>query len=118
MTSTFNVSGIAEAAVMAALDDVEYTQFILEENTREMNRIKAKCRELGLHYMDSVTNFISIDAGIPNGEVVKAMRDRGIRIATPGYESNGTFIRASTGQPEDTEAFLTALVEILADSAS
>ena len=118
MTSTFNVSGIAEAAVMAALDDVKYTQFILEENTREMNHIKAKCRELGLHYMDSVTNFISIDAGIPNGEVVKAMRDRGIRIATPGYESNGTFIRASTGQPEDTEAFLTALEEILADSAS
>lgn len=117
-TSTFNINGVAEAAVMAALDDIEYTKFILAENTREMNHIKARCRKLGLPYMDSVTNFISIDVGLPNGEIVKAMRDRGIRIATPGYKSNGTFIRASTGQPEDTVAFLTALEEILADSSS
>jgi histidinol-phosphate aminotransferase len=116
-TSTFNISGIAEAAVMAALDDTQYTRFILEENEREMNRIKSKCQELGLSYMDSVTNFISIDVGLPNGNVVKAMRDRGIRISTPGYESNGTFIRASTGLSDDTTAFLTTLEEVLAQLA-
>jgi len=117
-TSTFNVNGIAEAAVLAALDDPEYTTFILDENEREMNRIKSKCQELGLHYMDSVTNFISIDVGLPNGEVVKAMRDRGIRISTPGYESNGTFIRVSTGLTDDTTVFLIALEEVLGELSS
>ena len=112
------MNGIAEAAVMAALDDAEYTKFILDDNEREMNRIKAKCKKLGLHYMDSVTNFISIDVEIPNGEVVKAMRDRGIRISTPGYESNGTFIRVSTGLSDDTTAFLVALEEVLQELAS
>ena len=112
------MNGIAEAAVMAALDDAVYTKFILDDNEREMNRIKAKCKKLGLHYMDSVTNFISIDVGIPNGEVVKAMRDRGIRISTPGYESNGTFIRVSTGLSDDTTAFLVALEEVLQELAS
>ena len=112
-TSTFNVNGIAEAAVIAALDDPEYTNFILEENEREMNRIKNKCDDLGLKYMNSVTNFISIDVELPNGDVVKAMRDRGIRISTPGYESNGTYIRVSTGLSDDTTTFLSTLEEVL-----
>ena len=42
-TSTFNLSGIAEAAAIAALEDEGYTQFILEKNTREMSRIKKGC---------------------------------------------------------------------------
>ncbi|HIP08561.1 MAG TPA: hypothetical protein EYG65_02390 [Rhodospirillales bacterium] len=68
--------------------------------------------------MDSATNFISIDVGIPNGEVVKAMRDRGIRISIPGYESNGTFIRVSTGLTDDTTVFLIALEEVLGELSS
>ena len=84
-TSTFNINGVAEKAVLAALDDTEYTKFILESNALEMSKIKAKCQELGLNYMDSVTNFISIDVGVPNGELVQKMRERGIRISTPCY---------------------------------
>ena len=117
-TSTFNVSGVAESAALAALEDRDYTQFILEENTREMNRIKKGCRDLGLSYMDSVTNFISIDVGLDNNLVVKAMRDKGVRVSTPGYEATGTYIRVSTGLPEDTNAFLAALAEILANPLS
>jgi len=116
-TSTFNLNGVAEAAALAALEDTDYTQFILDENTKEMNRIKEGCRKMGLSYMDSVTNFISIDVGIENGPVVKAMRDRGVRISTPGYEATGTYIRASTGMPEDTDAFLSALEEVLAEQS-
>ena len=112
-TSTFNLSGIAEAAAIAALEDKDYTQFILEENTREMNRIKKGCQDLGLAYMDSVTNFISIDTGAENGSVVKALRERGVRVSTPGYDATGTYIRASTGLPEDTDLFLSALKDVL-----
>lgn len=112
-TSTFNVSGIAEVAALAALDDADYTAFILERNKQEMERIKSACRDMGLGYMDSVTNFIVIDVGVPAGQVVEAMRERSIRIATPGDESRPTSIRVSTGTPDDTDAFLTALEEIL-----
>ena len=114
-TSTFNVNGVAEKAVLAALDDTEYTKFILESNALEMSKIKTKCQELGLKYKDTVTNFISIDVGVPNGELVQKMRDRGIRISTPGYEQTGTFIRVSSGLPEETSNFLIALEEILSE---
>ncbi|MEE2745862.1 MAG: aminotransferase class I/II-fold pyridoxal phosphate-dependent enzyme, partial [Pseudomonadota bacterium] len=113
-TSTFNVSGIAEAAVLAAIEDEKYTKFILDENFKEMERIKSKCHELGLSYMDSVTNFICIDTGVANGDIVNKMREMNIRVSTPGYDSKGTFIRVSTGQSEDTTAFLLALESLLA----
>ncbi len=115
VSSTFNVNGIAEAAVLAALEDADYTQMILQENEREMSRIKDACRELGLTYMDSATNFISIDVGRSGKDVVAQMRERGIRITTPGYDGVPNHIRVSMGQAADTEAFLAALREILAD---
>ena len=42
------------------------------------------------------------------------MRERGVRIATFGYASAGTCIRVSTGFPEDTDAFLRILPDVLA----
>ena len=46
-------------------------------------------------------------------EIAAAMRERGIRIATWGEPDFEDFIRVSIGLPEDTEAFLAALGEIL-----
>ena len=83
-----------------------------------MDRIKRGCRELGLSYMDSVTNFISIDTEIENIRVVKALRDRGVRVSTPGYDATGTYIRASTGLPEDTDLFLSTLKDVLVEQLS
>ncbi len=113
VTSTFNLAGVAEAAALAALDDPDYTQMILRTTAIERERLTTGMRALGLSPMDSVTNFIGVDAGMDAGYVVRAMRERGIRIATFGYEAAGTCIRVSTGLPEDTDAFLGALKEVL-----
>ncbi|MBT6275798.1 MAG: aminotransferase class I/II-fold pyridoxal phosphate-dependent enzyme [Chromatiales bacterium] len=112
VTSTFNLVGIAEAAAMAALDDPDYTKMILATTEVERNRIRDGFRALGIEPMASVTNFISADIGMDAGTMVKAMRERGIRIATFGDPAYPTLIRVSTGFPEDTDAFLTALKEI------
>jgi histidinol-phosphate/aromatic aminotransferase/cobyric acid decarboxylase-like protein len=68
---------------------------------------------MGLNVMESVTNFVGVDVGRDAGEVVAEMRKRGVRISTFGYKSSGTFIRVSTGLPEDTDAFLSNLSEVL-----
>ena len=114
ITSTFNLVGVAEAAVLAALDDPDYTRKILDANATERTRIMKGLTEMGLEPMNSVTNFIGVDVGKPAGAVVQAMRERGVRIATFGYASAGTCIRVSTGFPEDTDAFLRILPDVLA----
>jgi histidinol-phosphate aminotransferase len=112
-TSTFNVTAVSEAAALAALDDPDHTQMILDDNARERDRLVEGMRDLGLAPLPSVTNFIAVDVGLPANAVVARMRERAIRIATLGYESRGTFIRVSTGLAEDTDAFLEALAQIL-----
>lgn len=114
VTSTFNVTGIAEAAVMAALDDREYTKRILDTNAVERERLSDALRAMGLVVLPSVTNFIGVDVGRNAGEVVAAMRERSVRISTFGYEATGSFVRISTGRAEDTDACVKALKEVLA----
>ena len=114
VTSTFNVTGVAEAAVLAALDDADYTQMILSTNAIERDRITQGLKQLEFSPMPSVTNFIGVDVGKPAAEVVQAMRQRRVRVATFGYASAGTCIRVSTGTAEDTDAFLATLPEALA----
>ncbi len=113
MTSTFVVSGLAEAAAMAALDDPDYSKMIVESAARERQRITEGMKALGCKPLPSFTNFILADVGRPGGEVVTAMRERGIRISRVNYPQYANSIRVSMGLPEDTEAFLAALKEIL-----
>jgi histidinol-phosphate aminotransferase len=113
VTSTFNLTGVAEKAVLAALDDPDYTRMILDTTALERRRIVDGVGTMGLNVMESVTNFVGVDVGRDAGEVVAEMRKRGVRISTFGYKSSGTFIRVSTGLPEDTDAFLSNLSEVL-----
>ena len=114
ITSTFNLCGIAEAAALAALDDPEYTQMILTTTARERERLQCGLEAMGLTVMPSVTNFLGVDLGRESGPIIKALRDRRIRVAGFGYEAAGNYLRISTGFPEDSEAFLQALNVLLA----
>ena len=113
VTSTFNVSAFCEVGALAALDDPDYTRFLLDRNAEQRARLAEGMRALQLAPLPSVTNFVSVRLPRDGAEVAAEMRARGIRIATwgePGYED---YIRVSIGLPEDTEAFLAALREIL-----
>jgi histidinol-phosphate aminotransferase len=113
ITSTFNISAFAEIGALAALDDAEYKDFIMDSNATERQRIIDGLKELGCKPMQSVTNFVAAETGAPGEKVVAAMRARGIRIgrlADSGFE---TYVRISMGQPNDTVACLGALKEVL-----
>jgi histidinol-phosphate aminotransferase len=113
MSSTFVVSAFAEAAAMAALDDADYSRFIVEDTARERARIMDGLRRLGCPPMASVTNFVSANIGQSGAEMVAKMRARGIRIARWSYPDYANYIRVSMGSPEDTDAFLETLGDLL-----
>lgn len=113
VTSTFNVSAFSEVAALAALDDPAYTQFILDRNAEQRVRLMEGMRALQLAPLPSVTNFVSVQLPCDGTEIAARMRERGIRIATWGETGYEEYIRVSIGLPEDTEAFLAALREIL-----
>ena len=116
VASTFSLSGIAEAAAITAWKEPEYSEFILEQNAVERSRIIKGLQDMGYEPMDSVTNFVACDVKHPGADIVKAMRSRGVRISTVGGAKFENFIRLSMGTPEDTEAFLFHIKEVLSET--
>ena len=70
---------------------------------------------MGYDPMESVTNFVSCDIKHPATDIVKRMRERNVRISTVGGSDFENFIRLSMGTPEDTDAFLKNLQQVIDD---
>jgi histidinol-phosphate aminotransferase len=108
----FNVNSIALTAAAAALDDMEFVARSYAENRSGMKRIEEGARALGLEYIPSFGNFITVRVG-KAGEVFKRLLKRGVIVRpVAGYELP-EHLRVSIGTPEENERFLTALAASL-----
>src|SRR5487761_19012 len=57
------VSGAAQAAALAALDDFEHVRRSIEVNREGLAQIGKGLREMGVKFVPSVTNFILVEVG-------------------------------------------------------
>ena len=113
-TCVFNVPILAQYAGEAALNDIDYLDFILENTATGRTQIFEGLNELGLKPIPSVGNFVSCPVPINGRECMTAMLDKGVQInawADAGYENH---IRITVGTEEDNAACLAALKEVLA----
>jgi histidinol-phosphate aminotransferase len=109
----FNVSGLAQAAALAGLDDAEHL--------RETKRITDEGREylqnefaaLGLRFVPSVANFVLVNVGDGTG-IFRALLERRIIVrALKGYNL-AAWVRISVGTMKQNRRCIAALKEILA----
>jgi len=108
----FNVNSIALTAAAAALEDTEFVARSFAENRSGMKRIEEGARALGLDYIPSFGNFITIRVG-KAGEIFKRLLKRGVIVRpVAGYELP-EHLRVSIGTPEENERFLSALAASL-----
>ncbi len=108
----FNVNSIALTAAAAALDDMEFVARSYAENRAGMKRIEEGAAALGLEFIPSYGNFITIRVG-KAGEIFKRLLKRGVIVRpVTGYELP-EHLRVTIGMPEENERFLTALAASL-----
>ncbi|MFN0162004.1 MAG: histidinol-phosphate transaminase [Burkholderiales bacterium] len=109
----FNVNAIAQAAAIAALGDVEFVRRTFENNRAGMAQLTAGFDKLGLPYIPSYGNFVTVDVG-DGAAVFGALLKRGV-IVRPivGYELP-RHVRVTIGLPQENARFLEALAEVLA----
>jgi histidinol-phosphate aminotransferase len=104
----FNVNSLALAAAAAALDDMEFVARSYAENLQGMRQIEAGAKALGLDWIPSYGNFISLRVGRA-GEVYKRLLRRGVIVRpVAGYELP-EHLRVTVGTPAENERFLAAL---------
>jgi histidinol-phosphate aminotransferase len=109
----FNVNSVALAAATAALDDMEFVARSYAENLQGLRRLEEAARSLGLDYIPSHANFLTIRVG-KGADVYKKLLRRGV-IVRPigGAYGLPEHLRVTVGTAAENERFLTALAASL-----
>jgi histidinol-phosphate aminotransferase len=107
-----NTSQSALAMGLAGLSDTEVVprQRKLLNDTRRW--LCAELERDRRRYIPSETNFVMIDVEGDVTPVTQALRDRGIHAGRK-FPSMGNWLRVSIGKPEEMEAFVASLREVV-----
>jgi histidinol-phosphate aminotransferase len=105
----FNVNSVALAAAAAALDDMEFVARSYAENLNGLRQLEEGARALGLEFIPSYGNFLTIRVG-KAAETFKRLLRRGV-IVRPVGGGYGLpeHLRVTTGTAAENERFLGAL---------
>jgi histidinol-phosphate aminotransferase len=111
----FNVNSIALAAATAALDDMEFVARSYAENLQGLRQLEEGSRNLGLDFIPSHGNFITIRVG-KAPEIYKRLLRRGVIVRPVGgpYELP-EHLRVTVGTAQENDKFLAALAASLKD---
>jgi histidinol-phosphate aminotransferase len=109
----FNVNSLALVAATAALDDMEFVARSYAENLQGLRLLEEGSRALGLEYIPSHANFLTIKVG-KAGDIYKRLLRRGVivRPVGGGYGLN-EHLRVTVGTAAENERFLSALAASL-----
>ncbi len=108
----FNVNHLAMVAACAALEDHEFIAKSREVNARGLEQLAHGFRALGLQYIPSRGNFITVNVGDAARVYERLLREGIIVRPIAGYGMPG-HLRVTVGLPEHNERFLAALKRAL-----
>ena len=107
----FNTNGAAQAAAMAALDDLAHVRKVAELTIAERERVRLALQVADYRVVPSKGNFLFFDTGTSGTDISEALLAEGVIVKPwkqPGYER---FVRVSIGTPSENEHFLEALAK-------
>jgi histidinol-phosphate aminotransferase len=112
---SYNLDRLAVVAAAAAADDVQYRHDLIEYVLDARGRLGGELVSLGFEVLPSATNFLFVrpPAGHPAAEVYERLRERRILVRHYHREPIDGWFRITIGTPEQHQALLAALQEIL-----
>ncbi len=109
----FNVNSLAQAAALAALDDDDYVDQSKRLNHSELQRLCVEIKKLGLSYIESAGNFVSIDLGRPADSIYDILLEQGVIVRPVANYGMPNHLRVTIGLPEENDRFLNTLKSCL-----
>ena len=109
----FNVSRIAQAAALAALDDLAHLRRTAELNRKGKKTLEAAFGKLGLDYVPSATNFILVDTARSGAEVTEGLLRQGVIVRPMGGYGLPRHVRATIGLPSENRRLVASLKRTL-----
>ena len=109
----FNVSSIAQAAALAALDDIEYVAESARLNRAGLDELTAALDAMGVRYVPSHGNFLLVHVG-DGARVYEHLLGEGVIVRPVVNYGLPEHVRVTIGLPEENRRFLAALESALA----
>ena len=109
----FNVNSAAQAAALAALDDVDHLNRSIRQNREGMLQLKAGFGRLGLDWIESAGNFIAVDTGRSGDEVFEQLLNSGVIVRPVTNYDMPAHVRVTVGREEENARFLDAMEKVL-----
>jgi histidinol-phosphate aminotransferase len=109
----FNVSGLAQAAALASLEDDEHRSETKRITDEGRDYLQNEFSAMGLRFVPSAANFVLVNVG-SGAKIFRALLERRIIVrALKGYDL-AAWLRISIGTMEQNRRCIAALKEILA----
>ena len=107
----FNVTSLAQAGVIAGMDDAEHVRRTLANNAEGVGYLERELKRLGLAYVPSHANFILTDVGDGNA-VFNRLLKLGVIVRPMGAYGWPRHVRISVGLPEENRRLVEGLERI------
>jgi len=109
----FNVNSVALAAAEAALGDDEHLARAVAVNREGLAWLQAELSRLGLAFIPSIGNFVSVELPRDAGPVYQALLREGVIVRPVGGYGLPRHLRVSVGLPDENRRFVEALERVL-----
>lgn len=109
----FNVDSFALAAATAVLGDEEYLQRSRTVNRQGMQQYEEGCRRLGLDYIPSAGNFITVHFQQEGMSIYQKLLQEGVIVRPVANYGMTNSLRISIGLAQENQRCLDALARVL-----
>jgi histidinol-phosphate aminotransferase len=109
----FNVNSLAQIAAITALEDQDFIKDTVSKCKEGLAQYERFCKENGLGYYPSQTNFILIDFKRDADELFQALLEKGYIVRSGSALGFPTSLRITIGTREQNEEIIQILKELL-----
>ena len=109
----FNVNSLAQAAGLAALNDVEFLDKSVEFILNGIDFIKTELDKINLNYHPTHANFLMINVGKDSSDVFNDLLKLGVIVKSMKSYGFNNWIRVSAGTISENKTFIKALKKVI-----
>ncbi len=113
----FNVNAIAQAAALAALDDRDHVERSQQVNSAGKVYLYKEFEALGLSYIPSYGNFVTVDFGREAAPINESLLRQGVIVRPIKGYGLPNHLRISIGTQQQNERLIQALQHALTETA-
>tara|TARA_B100000482_G_scaffold37586_1_gene23800 strand:- start:1585 stop:2700 length:1116 start_codon:yes stop_codon:yes gene_type:complete len=113
MRQPFNVNYVAQSMAAVSLKDTSFVRKSLLDNDKGMEFLKKEFDKLRISYLESYTNFITINLGNKANLIYKKLLINGIILRPLDNYEMKNYLRVTVGTPKENAYFITKLKSIM-----